>query len=623
MSDDRPLQVYRRLVGYASGYRRRLALIMPMLAVITAANLAIPWIVKSFFRDAVLMQKREDVHGYLLLILGVTVSLAATRWLIDDQIGLMSRRIVETIRDDLVTRLLRLPITYYVHGRRGDVVSRVITDAGLLQGFLHTAVVSVAVDALTALGAVAFIFYLNWKLALITLVVAPVPPAIVALTGPAIRRWATRSQETMSEMTSVVTEQTGAIPAIQAFGGVEHERQRFARWAVENRHASTNTARLQSGAGAAVNLLSTTGVVFLVGLAFGDVMALAAPGGGVFGLDHLLGFALYAALALDPLTRLSRTHLALQATLASGRRVVALLDTPEERSVRTRPLPSPVRGQLRFESAGFSYRSGAPVLADIDITIEAGELVALVGRSGAGKTTLAHLVLGFYEPSRGRVLLDGHDLASLHRPDLRAQIGWVGQEPFLFRGTVAENIMYGSWDASRAAVEEAARLACADGFIRALPQGYDSRIGEHGVTLSGGQRVRLALARVILRSPPLVVLDEFTAAMDTELEARLWKELEGWMSRRTVLVIAHRLYTVLTCPRLVVLDAGHVVGDGSAAALLETCPTFISLFREQLEASARVSRGEGAGPTAGTDEDAVLPLFPPADPRPGGESTAS
>ena len=622
MPEDRPLHVYRRLVGYTAGFRRRIALIVPMLAVVTAANLAVPWIVKAFFRDTVLMQKRDEVHGYLLLILAVAAAMAATRWVIDDQIAGMSLRIVEKIRDDLVSKLLRLPVTYYVHGRRGDVVSRVIADAGLLQSFLHTAVVSVGIDLLTTIGAGVFIFYLNWKLALITLAVAPIPPTIVAITGPAIRRWAVRSQETLSEMTSVITEQTAAIPAIQAFGGVEHERQRFARWAVENRLAATNTLRLQSGAGAAVNLLGTTGVVALIGLGLADVIALPGSGPGAFGLDHLLGFALYAALAIDPLTRLSRTHLALQATLASGRRVVEMLDAPEERRVRTQALPDRARGQVRFESVGFSYRPGARVLSDVDITIEAGELVALVGRSGAGKTTLAHIVLGFYEPTEGRVLLDGHDLAEIHRADLRGQIGWVGQDPFLFRGTVGENIAYGSWHADRPAIEDAARLACADAFIRALPQGYDTRIGERGVSLSGGQRVRLALARVILRSPPLVILDEFTAAMDTELEARLWKELEDWMSRRTVIVIAHRLYTVLTCPRMVVLDAGRVVGDGTAGALLETCPTFISLFREQLDASARVSRGEGTSAAPGLDEDADLPLFPPADPRPSGSGTA-
>lgn len=588
MIHDRPIDVYRRLIERVAVERRRLAIVALALALCSLSTLAVPWLCRNLFRDAVVERSPGKVPVALALIVLAAAGMALGRFVAEDQIGVVSLKMLERLRNDLVRKLLSLPVRRLHKQRAGEPIGRVFGDVQMIQTFVYDSLFALGSDLLLVAGCAGFLFYLSWKLSLAALAAAPIAAALVGFSSRWVRRRHSDLAARSAEMTGLFAEQIHALPAIAAFGGRERELGRFAAATEEFRVRAATANRAQAGVRSLVNFLGVLGLVCV--LAFGvRFVDFTGDGRGAMTLDELVAFALYAAMLADPITRLSRTHFEIQRALAAGSRVFSLLDEADEDAGGGRPLPTPVRGSLSFENVHFQYRPGEPVLAGIDLAIEAGETVAVVGPSGAGKSTLAALALRFDDPSSGRVLLDGVDLRELDRRELRKAIGWASQDPILFRATIAENIRYGSWDAPRARIEEAARLARLDEFIRALPHGYDSRIGERGVDLSGGQRARIAMARVILRDPSIVLLDETTASLDPETEARLWRDLEPWLAGRTTLVVAHRLQTVLTRPRIVVLEGGRIVGDGSAEALQRNCPTFRRLFAEQMNLAPRAA----------------------------------
>ncbi|HEV3257057.1 MAG TPA: ABC transporter ATP-binding protein [Gemmataceae bacterium] len=589
MADDRPFQTGRRLLGYVRASAGRLVLVLAALGLNSAAMLLLPWLAKDLFRDAVQNQQMGGVYAVLGLILGALLVVYVTRFFVDDQLETVCLRMMERVRNDLVGKLLRLPVSHFIRCPNGEALARAFNDVQALKGFLYYACFAAGSDVLWVLGSLGMLFLMSWRLSLITTAIVLGGAGVITCVSRWSRYRSRRVQEALAGMTGLLAEQVSAIPTIHAYGGAEYERRRFADRAQHHVREAVLGNRLHAGSRALVNILGAVGVVVVLGFGASEVMAGQAAGAAGLKLEGLVSFGLYAVLLFEPLTRLSRANSEIQQSLAAAQRVFQLLDTPAEKAGSGQPLAARPRGVVRFESLTFHYRPDEPVLRGLDLTVEPGQTVAVVGPSGAGKSTLGYLALRFYEPDSGRVLLDGRDLRDLRLPDLRHHVGWLGQEPFLFSGTVADNLRYGCWDAGRPEVERAARLACADPFIRALPHGYDSRIGERGADLSGGQRARLALARLILRAPAVVILDEATAALDTETESRLWKGLEGWLAERSSLVIAHRLTTVLGCPRIVVLDQGHKVGDGNAEQLQHTCPTFRRLFEEQMNPTPRAA----------------------------------
>jgi subfamily B ATP-binding cassette protein MsbA len=579
---DYPFQVFCRLLRYVSGSWGRMALVFLGLAVSSSAMLVIPWLAGTLLYQAILEQQAEAVYRALGLLLVVLLAHNLARFLSDDQLEVVSLQLTDRVRDALVDKLLRLPARYFTENRSGEVVSRTFNDVRVLKDFTHHACIAVGGDLLRIAGAAGMLFWLNGRLALLLLTLVPVAGWILIRTSSWIRQRSLRAQSTLADMTSLLSEQVRDMPAVQAHDGAAYEQQRFAERAQAHFREGTSAHRIHAVSRAVINCLAALAVIGVAALGTEQLLRLRhADPTAHLPIEHLLGFTMYAALLGEPINRLSRSNFEIQRSLAAGCRLFEFLDLPEPQDTGKQPLTQRPVGPLQFEGVSFHYRPGEPVLADLDLTVEAGQTVALVGPSGAGKSTLAALVMRFYDPSAGRVLLDGCDLRQLRRADLHRHIGWMGQDPFLLSGTVLENIRYGTWDATRDEVEAAARLACADPFIRALPKGYDTRLGERGVDLSGGQRARLALARVILRNPALVVLDEVTAALDPETEVRFWHGLRDWLAGRMTLIITHRLHTVLTCPRIVVLENGRKVGEGSAAQLQRTCPAFQRLFLEQ------------------------------------------
>ncbi|MCC7351787.1 MAG: ABC transporter ATP-binding protein [Phycisphaerales bacterium] len=579
MSEDRPFTVYRRLMAMIWPYRGRVVLIILLTLVASLATLLIPWLARRLFADAVREARIGRIDLLLGAMLGLMGAVSLAWYLAESQLAHVSLRLVETLRRRVADKLLRLPVAHFARTSSGDALGRCFHDINRLRTFLNHALLSLGGDLLLAIGSVGFLFYLSTRLTVVLLAVTPIGVLTLLITSRRVRRGYHAAQNQMADLTGVLSEQLGSMPAIRAFGGEEHEHRRFSAQSEQLFDQTLRTDRQQAAARSTISFLAAVGVVLVLG--YGARLVLGQSAGGMR-IEDLIAFALYTALLADPIRRLSRTHYEIQQSLASGRRVLELLDWPQQQDLGTRSLPDFPLGRLCFQSVQFSYRANEPVLHDFNLTIEPGQTVAVVGPSGAGKSTLSMLPLRFYEPAAGRILFDGIDLRDLKLADLRRHIGWVGQDPFIFSGTVAENIAYGSWGASREVIENAARQACADSFIQSLPHGFNTRIGERGVDLSGGQRVRLAIARVILRSPALVIFDESTSALDTETETRLWSEISHWLSGRTTLIIAHRLATILDCPRIVVLDQGRLVGDGTADQLRRDCPVFNRIFQQQM-----------------------------------------
>jgi ABC-type multidrug transport system fused ATPase/permease subunit len=568
------------LVSYAAGCSGRLVLVLLALGAHSGAMLLFPWLVKNLYHDAAVQQQAASLYPALGLIAGLLFIVNAALFFSDDQLECISLQMIERIRNDLINKLVRLPASHLLPSRTGEAVSRAFNDVEVLKDLVQNFFFTLGSDALRTAGSIVMLFLLSWHLALISLFLALGSALVIAYTSRCVRRRFHQTRAALADMTGLFSEQVRGLQTIQAYGAADYEMRRFAAKNSDYSHKAMLANRIHVGSQAAVNFLGAVILVFLLGLGTREV----SWGGSGLGssLEQLLSFALYAGLLAGPFSRLSRTNGAIQRALAAGRHLFELLDAPEERNQGFRALPAPAQGRLHFDSVSFHYRPGEPVLRDVDLEVSRGEIVAVVGPSGAGKSTLAHLALRFYDPVAGRVLLDGHDIRDLRREELRRQIGWIAQDPFLFFGTIAENIRYGSWTATAEQIQWAARLAGADDFIRELRHGYEARIGERGVDLSGGQRARLALARIILRAPSVLILDEITAPLDTEMEVRLWKGLKEWLAERTTLIISHRLVTVLGCTRAVVIEGGQKRCDGPPEQLRHSCPAFNRIFVDQM-----------------------------------------
>jgi subfamily B ATP-binding cassette protein MsbA len=472
--------------------------------------------------------------------------------------------ITTSIRNDLYSHIIRQSSRFHADHTSGELVSRVVSDVALMQSAVSNRLLDLFQQSVTLVVLLVFLLSSHFQLALVSMVAAPVLLYPIVRFGRGMRRTSHRSQERMADLTSLMAEGVRGHRVVKAFGMERFEEQRFGD--ATRRHFRINL-RAQMLAQSSGPVVESLGVLGAAALLIYSGQAIRA---GRLSAPELVQFLTTLLMLYDPIRRLNKVNLVLQEAMAAAQRVSRLLAIPNDIADRpgARAAACAVRTGIAFERVGFSYDGRRQVVRDLDLTIRAGEIVALVGSSGAGKTTLVNLLPRFFDPDSGRIAIDGVDIRDLTVASLRAMIGMVTQETVLFNDSVRANIAYGRIDLPLERVREAAAAAYADEFIMQLPRGYDSVIGESGLRLSGGQRQRLAIARALLKDAPLLILDEATSQLDSQSEALVQKALYNLMHGRTTLVIAHRLSTVMKADRIVVMDGGRLVEEGSHDQLI-------------------------------------------------------
>ncbi len=571
-----------RLLGYVKPYTWQLMAGLLSILILAAVQVALPLVLGRGLFDRLLISEEalegslQYLNYFALLILLMFVLKAIFTYTAVYCMAFVSERVVVELRNQIMAQLHRLTLAYHQERRTGEAVSRVTSDVSLIQNSLARSLPDIWRDGIITGGIVIMLLSLHWKLALVTMVTFPVLMYAANLYGSRLRRLSRTVQERVANLSAILQESLAGIRIIQAFTMEEHEQERFAQENERSFAAGMRSAKLMALVWPVAEVLLVSGMLVVVWYGSREVM------GGRLTPGELVGFLGYIGMISQPVNSLVRAFGAWQQALGAADRIFELLDA--DSLVKDPPDPRvlpKVEGRVTYENVSFAYVPDHPVLEDINLMVEPGEIVALVGPSGAGKTSMVNLLPRFYDPTTGVVRLDGVDLRELSLKDLRQRIGLVPQETILFGVSVRENIRYGRFDARDEEIENAAQVANAHDFILGLPDGYDTIIGERGATLSGGQRQRLAIARAVLRSPRLLILDEATSALDTESELLVQEALSRLMQGRTTFIIAHRLSTIRNAHRILVMDGGRIVESGSHTELIKQDGLYRRLYEAQ------------------------------------------
>ena len=582
----RNVGVLRSLAPFFRPYAGLAALALFVLVFTAAVSLALP-LAASRVVDGFAQDDFSRLNTYFLGAIGLAALFAAGTALRFWIVSRLGERVVTDIRKAVFDRMMGISPAFFERLLTGEVLSRITTDTTLLLTVVSSSASWFLRNVLVLFGGLALMLWTTPKLTGLVLLVVPLLMAPIFVLSRRLRALSRESQDWIAASSGAASEALLAVQTVQAF---THERESRAAFSEVSERSYDSAQRRIT-----VRAQMTAIIIFAVFTAILGVLWMGARdvASGAMSAGELIQFLFYAGMVATSAAALSELWTELQRAAGATERLVELLNTTD--SVRDpaepRPLPAPVRGAIRFEAVTFSYASRleAPALHEVSLAIAPGETVALVGPSGAGKSTLIQLLLRFYDPQSGRIMLDGVNLADMARSDFRRALSLVPQDPVIFAASARENIRFGRPDASNADVEAAARAAAAHDFILALPEGYDTYVGERGVMLSGGQRQRIAIARAILRDAPVLLLDEATSALDAQSERAVQDAVDRLARDRTTLIIAHRLATVKKADRIIVMDKGRIVADGAHDALVAEGGLYARLarlqFTEGLEAA--------------------------------------
>jgi subfamily B ATP-binding cassette protein MsbA len=521
--------------------------------------------------------KMGSLRNVILIVLAAVVVKNILTWIAGQLGATLQEYVTRDLRNAVYRHLTRLPLGYFTRTKTGMILSRVITDTAETRLILTQLITSSLQNGALVLSIIAFLFGISWQMTLMALLVVPILAAALQPLLKKLRKGNRRRGAQHGDMTSVVQETISGIRLVKSFGAEAHEESRFEEASGKYAQSSVKITRLTFLAPPVTEVVGTGIAVTLLWFGAREVLVSGTMTGAA-----LITFLLYVLRLLQPLKQLSQTPTTAQSSLAAAERLFEILDSPSESQTDNgkREIKE-FSGEIVFDHVSFAY-DGEPVLRDLSFRAKRGDVVAIVGASGAGKTTLVDLIPRFYVPTEGSISLDGIDTRDIRLPSLRALTGIVSQDTVLFHDTVRNNIAYGSSSRfSQTEIEAAAKAANAHAFIQELPEGYETVLGERGTRLSGGQRQRLAIARALLNDPPILILDEATSALDTESERLVQEAVDRLLKGRTVFVIAHRLSTVAHANKIIVLDRGQIVETGTHSELLERKGAYHRLYSMQ------------------------------------------
>lgn len=557
---------YRRLLHFVQPYWRKLVIAGMILAVNSLAGLALPLVIRYVVDGALLEANLPMLNQVIALLLALFVAQAVLGFGQSYLLGWVGERVVANLRTTLYKHLQGMPLRFFASTRTGELLSRLGNDVGTIQNAVTDTLLSLLSNAILFIGGVVIIFVMAWRLTLVMLAVVPLAVLGMIVLGRLVRRYSREVQDALAEVSATAEEALAGVRIVKSFAREPYEVGRYSDGVERLFRIAIKRVRLGAILGPIIGLLAFSTIAIVLWVGSREVIA------GRLTPGQLVSFLLYTMMIASPIASFTSLYAQFQRALGASERVFQLLDSqPELQEAPDAPDLPLIHGEVRFEAICFDYGDTAEarvVLRDIDLIAQPGQVVALVGPSGAGKTTLVNLIPRFYDPNSGCILIDGHDIRQVKLRSLREQIGIVPQETALFSGNVRDNIRYGKLDAAQDEIEAAARAANAHDFILQLPDGYDTLVGERGVKLSGGQRQRVAIARALLKNPRILILDEATSSLDTESEQAVQEALERLMRYRTTFVIAHRLSTITNADWIAVLDAGRIVEQGTHTELL-------------------------------------------------------
>ncbi len=591
--------VATRLAGYLKPFWPHLAAMLALVVINAAAFAAAPFLIGRAIDQFIAAGDRPGLARTMLFLLatyGLGLTATGSQFYLMGRVG---QHVLARIREEIFAKIQTLSLSYFDRHDAGDLMSRLTNDVDVLNQLLSNGLVQMLGGVFQMTGIVVAMVVLNWRLALASFSVIPVMVLVMNLLARRARAAFRETRETIGDVSTELQEKISGVRVAQAFSREKIDRERFAQLNAANRDANVSAVGITSAFSPAMDLLSTIATAIVAG--YGGYLAIA----GLMTVGVVVAFLRYVQLFFRPVQQISQVYAILQAALAAGERIFDLLDEPPDLTdaPNAREMP-PIQGDVVFDHVSFSYsrRIGSPsdgdgrtgdgelVLRDVNLTAEPGQTVAIVGPTGAGKTTLVNLLCRFYDVTDGRVLIDGVDVRDVTRASLRRQMGVVLQDSFLFAGTVADNIRYGRLDASDDEVEAAARAVGAHEFIVNLPDGYQTELGERGSTLSQGQRQLISLARAVLADPRILILDEATANVDTRTELVIQRALKKLLRGRTSFVIAHRLSTVRDADWVYVLEGGRIVEQGTHEQLLARGGVYAELYARQFREIAPVEK---------------------------------